>query len=160
MFYEFTQNNSGGTFVVDDKVCHRLFVEADNEDEAYSIAKSLGCYWDGVAKGIDCPCCGDRWYSPDKVDIEKIIKNGFEVCVYISGDRTEAIDRYNEKYGKYPVFKQPEIIESSCGSFLKYSGRIGFRNIEEYAQFLADEYGWTVPDIRIYYKSGKVKEIF
>lgn len=30
MFYLFSQNNSGGSFIVNDKVCHRLFIEADD----------------------------------------------------------------------------------------------------------------------------------
>jgi hypothetical protein len=33
-------------------------------------------------------------------------------------------------------------------------------SIEEYAQVMADLYGWTKPDIRIFYKNGEVKEIF
>lgn len=41
-----------------------------------------------------------------------------------------------------------------------YSGNIRIRNIEEYAQFVTDEYGFTSPDARIYYKDGSVKEIF
>lgn len=60
MFYLFNQNNSGGSFIVNDKVCHRLFIEADDGREALRVAESLGCYWDGVSKGLDCPCCGDR----------------------------------------------------------------------------------------------------
>ena len=32
--------------------------------------------------------------------------------------------------------------------------------IEEYAQFIADNYGWTKPDARIYYANGKVLEIY
>ena len=43
-WYEFTQNNSGGSFVVDDKVCHRIYIEAENFKEAVAIAESLGCY--------------------------------------------------------------------------------------------------------------------
>lgn len=41
-----------------------------------------------------------------------------------------------------------------------YAGRIRFKDIEEYAHYLSDEYGWTSPDARIYYKNGVVKEIF
>lgn len=103
MFYEFDQNNSGGYFVENETICHRLFIEADSEYEAIFKAEELGCYWDGVAKGIDCECCGDRWYFPDQVDVN---------------------------------------------------------NIEEYAQSLADKWGWTTPDARIFYKNGRVKEIF
>ncbi|WP_144625075.1 DUF7296 family protein [Bacillus altitudinis] len=103
-FYEYTQNNSGGHFEVNDKLCHRVFIEADNLDEADSIAESLGVYFNGVSDGIDCGCCGDRWYSGDEADLSE-------------------------------------------------------SNIEEYAQFLADEYGWTSPDARIFYKDGTVTEI-
>lgn len=71
-FYKFTQNNSFGHFEEDDKVCQFLYIEADNIAEAIYKAGELGCYWDGVKKGIDCPCCGDRWniygelISPEK----------------------------------------------------------------------------------------------
>ena len=44
MFYLFDQNNSGGSFVLNDKLCHRLFIEADSAEEAVSIAENLGCY--------------------------------------------------------------------------------------------------------------------
>ena len=37
-WYEFNQNNSGGSFVVDDKVCHRIYIEAEDFREAVIIA--------------------------------------------------------------------------------------------------------------------------
>lgn len=40
-WYNFTQNNSGGYFDVDDKVCHRLFIEAGSFDDAIKKQKSL-----------------------------------------------------------------------------------------------------------------------
>lgn len=109
-WYEFKQNNSGGNFVVDDKVCHRIYIEAEDFREAVIIAESLGCYWNGVKKGIDCPCCGDRWSKWDNQPID--------------------FDDNNSK------------------------------SIEEYAQKMSNEYGWTYPDARIYYKNGDSKEIF
>ena len=57
-FYEFDQNNSGGIFV---KPALTVIVEADNCDEANSIATNVGVYFDGVLDDMDCPCCGDRW---------------------------------------------------------------------------------------------------
>ena len=111
-FFEFTQNNSGGSFDVDDKVCHRLFIEAVDEKQAISIAESLGVYFDGCEKGMDCECCGDRWSS------------------------------YTEEI-TFP-----------------YEMGIKFTTVEEYAQFLADKYGWTTPDARIFYLNGVVKEIY
>lgn len=64
MFFEFNQNNSGGSFVMNDKVCHWMFVEADNEESACEFAENLGCYFNGTDNGDDCPCCGDRWSRP------------------------------------------------------------------------------------------------
>lgn len=63
-FYEFSQNNSGGRFVADEKLCHRLFIEASSIEEAIRIAEGLGVYFGGVASGTDCECCGDRWSEP------------------------------------------------------------------------------------------------
>ena len=69
-WYLFYQNNSGGRFVVNDNVCHRLFIEAESNDDAINTAEGIGCYWSGVALGIDCPCCGDRWSNYDAQPIE------------------------------------------------------------------------------------------
>lgn len=62
-FYEYSQNNSGGSLHTDDKLCHRVYIEADNAQEANDKAEQLGMYWNGCDDEIDCPCCGDRWYS-------------------------------------------------------------------------------------------------
>lgn len=63
MFYSFNQNNSGGSFVIDDDVAHYVIIEADSADAANERAESIGIYFDGCETGYDCPCCGDRWYS-------------------------------------------------------------------------------------------------
>ena len=62
MFYTFRQNNSFGTFDVNDNVDHFVIIEAESSGEADDIGESIGIYFDGVEKGIDCECCGDRWY--------------------------------------------------------------------------------------------------
>lgn len=64
MWYEYSQNNSGGNHVYDDNLglSERVFVEADSAKEADEYAESIGIYFDGVDDGIDCDCCGDRWY--------------------------------------------------------------------------------------------------
>ena len=104
-FFQFRQNNSYGVFTVNKTVCHRLFIEADTHAEAIEKAEELGCYWEGVAAGIDCPCCGNRWNIWD--------------------DRPVETD-----------------------------------DIEAHAQGLADSFGWTSPDARIFYKNGRVSEIY
>jgi hypothetical protein len=88
----FDQNNSGGGFELDDKLCHRLVLEEVTE-----------VYFDGVEDGRDCECCGDRWYGCEEVEHD---------------------------------------------------------NPLEYLQSLADMYGWTVPDVRIFYMDGSVAELF
>jgi hypothetical protein len=71
MFFTFSQNNSFGTFDVDDNVDHYVIIEAESADEANHIAESIGIYFDGVEKGIDCECCGDRWYPVYNEGVEK-----------------------------------------------------------------------------------------
>ena len=58
MFFTFHQNNSGGSFIGPSYV----IVEAKNAEEANTIALEHDVYFDGCRKGIDCGCCGDRWY--------------------------------------------------------------------------------------------------
>lgn len=164
-FYEFSQNNSGGSFITDDILCHRLFIEASSEEEAINKAEELGCYWDGVEEGSDCPCCGDRWYpSGSSVDLEKINKEGFEVYEYIHGkdkkgqvsESAVILDFKSNTKGEW--LKEP-VIENKYGS-LRVAGKLRFNSIEDYAQLMADKWGWTKPDARIFYKNGEVKEIF
>ena len=147
MFYLFSQNNSYGHFDVDDRLCHRLFIEADSEKESIEKAEDLGCYWDGVAEGIDCPCCGDRWYdNPDCVDDNRLSSYGVSEL---------SVAAWTRKYGRYKIVEIPHKKEN----YGLVIGKIAFRDVEEYAQYLADEYGWTYPDARIFYKNGNVTEI-
>lgn len=158
-WFEFSQNNSGGSFIINDKVCHRLFIEAESFSDAVEKAEDLGCYWNGVAEGRDCPCCGDRWdkWNDNPIDIEKYKTEGFTVSIY-DGIYRNTINEWEKKYRRYEVIKEPEF-ETRC-SIRSYVGKIRFNNIEEYAEYLANEYGWTTPDARIYYNDGNVKEIF
>jgi hypothetical protein len=64
-FYHFSQNNSGGGYSTPAK---EVFIEAANAVEANEIALQNGIYFNGVAKDIDCDCCGDRWYPVDNYD--------------------------------------------------------------------------------------------
>jgi hypothetical protein len=65
MFFTYRQNNSGGSFNVSDQHGHILIIEADDLEDANHFAqKKADIYFDGVRKGRDCGCCGDRWYEP------------------------------------------------------------------------------------------------
>jgi hypothetical protein len=62
-FFEFDQNNSGGSFHIDDErgLGPRVWIEALDANDANARAEHLGIYFDGCSNGRDCPCCGDRW---------------------------------------------------------------------------------------------------
>jgi hypothetical protein len=161
-FYEFSQNNSGGSFETDDKVCHRLFIEAESESQAESIAESFGCYWDGVRKGMDCSCCGDRWYSGSEVDLDNINNRwgGYEYSVWLSNkSKDEVLEKIKSKF---PDAKwSDELHVEQKYNSERVTGKMLIDNIEQYAQVMADLHGgWTTPECRIFYKDGTVKEIF
>ena len=163
-FYEISQNNSGGSFVTNDKLCHRLFIEAESSDEATIIAENLGCYWDGCDTGIDCSCCGDRWHRPwdsDDIDLEGINTkwNGYGVTLWCENQSPEELlSDFKSRYSGMTWSVEPKI-EDKYGS-KRAIGRVIFDNIEQYAQVCANLYGNTTPDARIFYKNGEVKEIF
>lgn len=60
MFFEYTQNNSGGLF---SGPALNVIVEADSGTQANERAEEVGVYFDGCRSGLDCGCCGDRWSS-------------------------------------------------------------------------------------------------
>lgn len=164
-FWEISQNNSGGSFDVDDKVCHRMIIEAETERQATRIAEDLGCYWDGVENGMDCECCGDRWYGVHELNVDDINNDwkGYKVEKWLGGKKgtineDAAIEDIKAKYSGFTWLEEP-IVENKYGSG-KVVGRVKIDNIEQYAQLIANLYGWTTPDIRIFYANGEVKEIF
>jgi len=163
-FYEFSQNNTGGSFITGDKLCHRIIVEASSSSEASDIAEDLGCYWNGVDEGSDCPCCGDRWYpSGDCIDLDKINTrwNGYEYSQWLEKNENadDAIGKIKSKYSK-SEWSEDLKVENKYGS-KRIIGKIKLECIEEYAQVMTDLYGgWTKPDTRIFYKNGEVKEVF
>lgn len=58
MFFEYSQNNSGGSFANSGDVANYVIVEAPSASVADAIAGSKGLYFYGDG---DCPCCGPRW---------------------------------------------------------------------------------------------------
>ena len=90
-FYEFRQNNSGGSFDIDDTdgIGPRVWIEATDAKHANARALRLGIYFDGCAGGRDCNCCGDRW-SPawkddgeDTVEVDPEYDFGWHDTVYV-----------------------------------------------------------------------------
>jgi hypothetical protein len=77
-FYEFDQNNSGGSFVFDDSrgLGPGVWIEALDSDHANTRAESIGIYFDGVLSGQDCGCCGDRWDPAHGGGIEEPMIDG------------------------------------------------------------------------------------
>ncbi|MEK5308378.1 hypothetical protein [Bacillus sp. FSL M8-0326] len=88
------------------------------------------------------------------MELPEINENGYDASVYDGLGDAESV--WRASYGGYEIHTEPDRQKTI---FRKFSGKIKFRNIEEYAQFLADEYGWTTPDARIFYKDGTVTEI-
>ena len=159
-FYELSQNNSGGSFDVDENLCHRLIIEADTYEEAVAKAEDLGCYWDGVDKGMDCECCGDRWYMPfeeiDLMSMDRKKDGGYPIETFLSNGMS--LEEFKRGYEGMEWIEEPVVGEKYGSPYIM--GRVKLRNVEDYGQVLANLYGWTSPDIRVFYKNGQVKEIF
>jgi len=66
MFYTFSQVNTGGRFR---GPAIYVIIEASSAEEANELAiERAGLYFYGVWYGLDCGCCGDRWYRKDNDD--------------------------------------------------------------------------------------------
>lgn len=84
-FYDFNQNNSGGSFDHDATrgIGHHVIVEATSAQDAVSRAESIGLYFDGSG---DCSCCGNRWSEPygEGDDVPKIYDQDVSGGTYLS----------------------------------------------------------------------------
>ena len=105
-FFHFSQNNSGGSFYINEKVAHHVIIQAYSAKEANSLAEDIGIYFNGCETGNDCSCCGDRWskqWSTDSGDetpliygeapekrVDYFTKEGQPVChvYYLDGSKT------------------------------------------------------------------------
>ena len=132
-FYHFRQNNSGGYFDENNNVCINVFIEAHSDSEANLLADNFGIYFDGCEQGIDCSCCGDRWYPVDKsdgekelvifdnnsekkVDIKKVFASMYsDKCIihYLDG-RKEIINFKTEDDCKKHIWKQQYTVGKKC----------------------------------------------
>jgi len=93
MFYTYVQNNSYGYFKYkENEYSIYTIIEANSVKEAEKKAKEIGIYFNGADKGIDCPCCGDRWHE---------IYKGTD-CPEIYGENAE---KYIENHIKNSEFK-------------------------------------------------------
>lgn len=150
-FYEYGQNNSGGNFVSDDKLCRTVIIEANSQHEADSIALDMGIYFDGCSKGIECNCCGDRWFPGDLIELG-------ERTVSSSSLSDDPEKEWEEKYSSFEVTENPKWVE---GYFRKiYQGKIKLNSIQNYIE-CQRSYSftkWTTPDIRVFFLDGRVEE--
>lgn len=147
MFYEFRQNNSGGSFDIepDRGISVSVIVEADSVEDANYRAERIGLYFNGCEDGRDCDCCGDRWHEQ-----------------YQFGDR-EGGDVVPSVYGKplidhAPDPKQSWIDDGWAGDdpevfvHLKDGRFFGFHLVNGYYIYTGDALPETLP-------AGTVKEI-
>ena len=75
--FQFSQNNSGGRFVVTDNVAHDVFVQAHSVDDANAKAKALGLF-----DLPFCDCCGPRFspcFGSFKGDLTDLSRNEVSV---------------------------------------------------------------------------------
>lgn len=70
MYYTFRQSKSGGYYKIDpsEGISQYVIIQADNAEEANERAEEIGLYFDGCDYGMDCLCCGDRWYRSYEED--------------------------------------------------------------------------------------------
>ena len=104
-FYQFSQNNSGGSFVDNEDVCEYVFIEAHSVKEANLLADNFGIYFDGCEQGTDCSCCGDRWYPVSEGDIKPMIYEEDVREIYESGFRQKCIIHYLDGKKEKIIFK-------------------------------------------------------
>lgn len=146
-FYEFTQNNSGGSFDVNENVAHRVIIEANSEEEANKKFETLI-----EDQSSSCPCCGDRWYAEGNLlDLDRLKKDGYETYAYTHYKEYEK--RWFDMYGHFNRKEDPYLYVKY--TIKHYGAKVYPQTIEQYAEIMAQSYGWTTPDCIIHFSDGK-----
>jgi hypothetical protein len=70
----------------------------------------------------------------------------------------EALETLRFRYSEFTWIKAPSLGDKYGSPIIE--GVVKLNSIENYAQVMADQFGWTYPDARIFYRDGSVKEIF
>jgi len=97
MFYHYDQNNSGGGFVVDDRVTFNVIIEADSPEDANQRAQEVGIYFDYNYEwqdGMETPMIygtpvedhKEPWSEPGKPYAYVYYKDGGQVSYSRTGD--------------------------------------------------------------------------
>ena len=146
-FYEFNQNNSGGHMDYNDKLTHRVFIEAEDYRSANSIAEDLGIYFNGVDNGSDCECCGDRWYEGTELTFP------------------HQTGSFNDEEAKAIVNKVGGTIVPTKYKSTRKEVRfdIVFETVEDYAKYMANQWNYFKNDkaeARVFYKNGDILEVY
>lgn len=99
-FFTFVQNNSGGDYIYspEEGIGEYVIIESENASQANKKAEDIGLYFNGVDKGLDCECCGDRWH---KVDDYEGKDRPFVYDKEIPIDRNEKIQSFISGYIHY-----------------------------------------------------------
>ena len=108
-FYHYRQNNTGGSFVRNHNLDVHVFIQAPSYTIANELARNIGIYFYGTGKGIDCNCCGDRWYEADSYD------EGFDIVEFNKWVKKEEtiIHYFNPNIGtlsKEPIIQSEVIV--------------------------------------------------
>lgn len=138
---------------VDDNVCHRVFIEAETSKDAQNKFEPMI-----ENKSSSCPCCGDRWSGcdPDEVELERLSTKGYPVGVYTNYKDYDK--RFDKIINGLRLIEEPKLIKHSYGK--EFRGIVAIDTVEQYAQFMANQYGYSTPDAIIHYANGTKKQIF
>ncbi len=157
-FYKITQNTINGRYIVDENLCHILFIEADNEKHSVDIAKKLGCVW-----GDDNASKINFWSANiEKIDYETYNTNGYpaNICFSPQIRQNDILSTFNERYYDFDTIDPPFITMGNFGA-IWVKVKFKFKSIEQYAQIETNSFGShnNKPDIRIFYLDGKIVDI-
>jgi hypothetical protein len=61
LYYLYRQYPSGGDYETTSTVAPIVVIQSHDPIKANFFAQTKGIYFDGIAKGLDCTCCDDRW---------------------------------------------------------------------------------------------------
>ena len=156
-FYEIEQFASNGQYEVNNKVCRVVIIQAESKEQARDIFMPM------IKDSCMCPNCSNRW---NPLYIKQIPLNiwktvGYPAVIEYPYPENRAVEDYwHEVFDSFPSLSAPRWEGGTMSGMARFVGLIYFNDIEQYAKFIAGGYGKTSPDVRIYYLSGEIIEVY
>jgi len=135
----FQREVCGNSRIYSNNLAIYVVIERDTKEEADIFAEDLGIYFDGIRRGFDQACCGDRWvYLYSKYNVVMPSYDEYSLLYY-----KDMVAEYNSYYTPSYLFR----IHNKNGSIISSKDfEDTFEYLSNYVSVASYQQNWGIYD--------------